>query len=62
MQRFKAALVTGVWNDNPEDLRRDPKGEYVLYKDAMKRINELEKNYQELAQHHNEHCTCLEIY
>jgi len=39
MQRFKAALTTGRHDpNNPEDLRRDPNGEYVLYSDVLKWI------------------------
>lgn len=36
MQRFKAALTTGNWPNNPEPLVRDDAGEYVLYVDAVK--------------------------
>jgi hypothetical protein len=33
VQRFKAALTTGYWPDNPEDLVKDNNGEYVKYSD-----------------------------
>jgi hypothetical protein len=33
-----------------------------INKIRIKKIKELEKKYQELAQHHNEKCTCLDIY
>lgn len=35
MQRFKAALVTGNWRNNPEPLVRDDNGDFVLYDDAV---------------------------
>lgn len=35
----------------------------VHYVEWLKRkIITIEKNYQELAQHHNEKCTCMDIY
>lgn len=49
MQRFNAALTTGYWPDNPEDLVRDNDGEFVLYKDASRRIEELESCILRLA-------------
>ncbi len=43
MQRFKPALVTGYWPNNPEPLVRDDKGEFVLYVDAVKELMEWKK-------------------
>lgn len=30
--------------------------------DLRKKVAEAEANYKEIARHHNQHCTCLEIY
>ena len=38
MKRFKAALTTGILDDNPEPLVRDNAGDFVLYADAVKEI------------------------
>ncbi len=43
MQRFRAALVTGNYPDNPEDLLRDSKGQYVLYVDAVRELMDWKK-------------------
>lgn len=38
IQRFKSALTTGYWPDNPEDLVRDEHGDYVLYSQVIDAI------------------------
>ncbi len=43
MQRFKAALVTGNYPDNPEPLLRDSSGEYILYIDHVRELMAWEK-------------------
>jgi hypothetical protein len=43
MQRFKAALTTGNWKDNPEPLARDSKGEFVKYEDVQELIKALQE-------------------
>ena len=35
LQRFKAALTSGNWRDNPENLVRDEYGEFVKFNDYM---------------------------
>jgi hypothetical protein len=36
MKRFKAALTTGNYPDNPEPLVRDVNGDFVKYEDALR--------------------------
>ena len=38
IQRFKPALTTGNWPDNPEELVRDDSGKYMLYSDHVEMI------------------------
>ena len=38
IQRFKPALTTGNWPDNPEELVRDDSGKYMLYSDYVNRL------------------------
>lgn len=49
MQRFKAALPTGNYPGNPENLIRDSHGDFVLHEDSQKRIEELETCLLRLA-------------
>lgn len=48
MQRFKAALPTGNYPGNPEDLVRDDNGAFVLYEDVKKpAVDEQKKKFAE---------------
>ena len=45
-----------------ERLRHVVSGDTTLLQLNHKEIERLRSNYKALAQHHNEHCTCREIY
>ena len=33
-----------------------------MVRELQSKLSNEERNYRHLAQHHNEHCTCMEIY
>jgi len=43
MQRFRAALPTGNYPGNPEDLIRDKNGAFVLYEDVKSLVVDEQK-------------------
>ena len=53
IQRFKPALTTGYWPDNPEPLVRDTSGDYVKYDDCKALCDEAIEIITEVCTVHN---------